>query len=285
LSLIVAVLVSTSICCKCIGPVGAVETLKLLGCSEENVLKVRVIAQTAQALQYRVKIQKVYRGNMKTGAKVLLFSGPKESSCSLELQIGKNYLLASNFADQQLAVGLCSIFQWEILPSSSKEFLASVASKKVGFCDTTSQSCPEGCPGSGCYIPCPLQNAPVCGSDGRTYSSECNLRSEACGQGNNITVISQGFCCPSVCTRIYMPVCGTDGKTYSSNCVLQSKACETEDLSLYVAYQGECCPDICTQIYMPVCGSDNKTYSNACFFSQKSCSNPDLTLQYEGECR
>jgi len=36
--------------------------------------------------------------------------------------------------------------------------------------------------------------APVCGSDGDTYHSECFLRQAACEQQTRITVITEGHC-------------------------------------------------------------------------------------------
>ena len=38
------------------------------------------------------------------------------------------------------------------------------------------------------------ENSPVCGSDGRTYSSECQLEWTACKRNWNITLVNQGPC-------------------------------------------------------------------------------------------
>jgi len=44
------------------------------------------------------------------------------------------------------------------------------------------------------FFQCPQMFAPVCGSDGDTYHSECFLRQAACEQQTRITVITEGHC-------------------------------------------------------------------------------------------
>ena len=58
---------------------------------------------------------------------------------------------------------------------------------KFGFknCLMCSTACPKFC--RAIY-------APVCGSDGNTYSSECHLQSANCRMGLQITIASDGEC-------------------------------------------------------------------------------------------
>ena len=89
---------------------------------------------------------------------------------------------------------------------------------------------------------------PVCGSNGVTYNTLCDLEKAACKSEEEITMVSEGRCrqttigdknCPEFCTEQYEPVCGSNGKTYSNLCKLNSEACQTR-VSLRMAYRGEC---------------------------------------------
>ncbi|PIK55270.1 Kazal-type serine proteinase inhibitor 1 [Apostichopus japonicus] len=98
---------------------------------------------------------------------------------------------------------------------------------------------PEGCPET-----CPIQDLPVCGSDGVTYGSPCLFKAQSCRpEGSGLTAVYAGACiptCGSECEALYDPVCGTDGTTYNSVCVLDQTSCRLEDETLTVAYRGEC---------------------------------------------
>uniref|UniRef100_A0A6I8PQH2 Agrin n=1 Tax=Ornithorhynchus anatinus TaxID=9258 RepID=A0A6I8PQH2_ORNAN len=163
--------------------------------------------------------------------------------------------------------------------------------------------CPQGCPG---------RYDPVCGSDGLTYGSACELTAMACVLQKEIRIQNRGACdrcgscqfgaiceaetgrcvCPTECVPSAQPVCGSDGQTYGSECELHVHAC-TQQTPLRVVAQGRCetcgatvcsfgaicvdgqceCPrcDPQGQAPSPVCGSDGVTYSSACELRAAAC--------------
>ncbi|KAG9332758.1 hypothetical protein JZ751_014857 [Albula glossodonta] len=162
-----------------------------------------------------------------------------------------------------------------------------------------------------CPDACPQTQDPVCGSDGHTYSSHCEMRSVGCALQKKIHIQHRGPCvetcrnclfgaicdgqtgrcvCPTECVDSHQPVCGSDGTTYSNECELNVRAC-TQQQDLRVVAQGECkvcgntvcawgarcvqnkcdCPQCQGQLISPVCGSDGVTYDNACELRVTSC--------------
>ena len=52
----------------------------------------------------------------------------------------------------------------------------------------------KGMPQCVCPGPCPPIHRPVCGSDQRTYSSNCDLQRESCLQKRSIKLLYEGVC-------------------------------------------------------------------------------------------
>ncbi|KAI3378161.1 hypothetical protein SNEBB_004823 [Seison nebaliae] len=152
-------------------------------------------------------------------------------------------------------------------------------------------------------IHCPQYYYPVCGSNGKTFGSRCELFKAQC-QNSSLYMVHklpcnsnpyepQEVCEEIFCHDVYEPVCASDGHTYTNECILKNTACGQP--GLYKLYDGKCytkrtipridCHLDCTEIYHPVCGSDDKTYGNKCELLTAQCYDSKIHLLHEGECR
>ncbi|XP_041425259.1 agrin isoform X3 [Xenopus laevis] len=97
-----------------------------------------------------------------------------------------------------------------------------------------------------CPTECVPSAQPVCGTDGNTYESECELHVRACTQQINLQVAAQGDCktcgntlcifgakcvnsqcvCPTCERQPYLPVCGSNGVSYANQCELKAASCK-----------------------------------------------------------
>ncbi|XP_074537273.1 agrin isoform X11 [Halichoeres trimaculatus] len=162
-----------------------------------------------------------------------------------------------------------------------------------------------------CPEACPQTSDPVCGSDGHSYGSPCEMRAMGCALQRAIHIQHKGPCdeacancsfgaicdaqsgqclCPSECVNSHQPVCGSDGVTYPSECDLHVHSCN-EQMDIRVVSQGECktcgstvcawgarcvqnkceCPQCIGEALSVVCGSDGTTYNNECELRLSSC--------------
>ncbi|KAJ0182481.1 hypothetical protein K1T71_001850 [Dendrolimus kikuchii] len=122
-------------------------------------------------------------------------------------------------------------------------------------------------PSCRCAEPCPLEFSPVCASDGKTYSNECQMNRESCRARKQLKIIFKGQCssgvnpcaevecrhgaecrvegggavcaCPPPCEPVLRPVCGSDSRTHDSECELRRAACLV-GRELRVLHAGAC---------------------------------------------
>jgi Kazal-type serine protease inhibitor domain len=132
------------------------------------------------------------------------------------------------------------------------------AADQTGVCEPMPEVCAE-------------LYAPVCGCDGKTYSSDCHAA------GSGVSVAAEGECAPSE-----VPEEGACGG-------LQGLSCEEGFFCNYAIEAicgaadalGTCMaiPGGCITLYDPVCGCDGKTYGNSCDAAAAS-----VSVAAEGAC-
>lgn len=184
--------------------------------------------------------------------------------------------------------------------------LASALALAVAMDTTTTAqtTAPKACTAIG-YI-CPKTYAPVCGTNGRTYDTACDLESVQC-ENDGLKVKATGpcyTCKTTACPATRDPVCGSDRKTYDNECALVLAKCSGVDVAR--EYFGACanatgsgssddgfvtinCATLaCTKHSQDangaVCGSDNKTYDDDCALRRAMCATKTLRKAYDGAC-
>uniref|UniRef100_A0A670Z176 Agrin n=1 Tax=Pseudonaja textilis TaxID=8673 RepID=A0A670Z176_PSETE len=191
-----------------------------------------------------------------------------------------------------------------------------------------------------CPTECVASSQLVCGTDGNTYGSECELHVQSCIQQVSIEVAAQGSCtcgatvcsfgakcmdghclCPPCEQQPLSRVCGSNGVTYSNECELRLAACQQKE-ELEVEKRGPCEDEcgsgdgsgsgdaiecerdscrkyggswdedmeddrcVCDYTCGTVCGSDGVAYANECELKKSRCEKrQDIYVASQGPCR
>jgi hypothetical protein len=151
---------------------------------------------------------------------------------------------------------------------------AGISCDKGQYCDyPVSAHCGAGDMSGTCQPTpelCTTIYAPVCGCDGKTYSSAC------VAARSGVSVAKEGTCEPAAIPE--GGACGTLGTPGQCADGLYCKyheQCGADD-------SGGSCevkPDLCPDIFQEVCGCDGKTYPNACFAARAG-----VSTVHEGAC-
>uniref|UniRef100_A0A8C5SY80 Agrin n=1 Tax=Laticauda laticaudata TaxID=8630 RepID=A0A8C5SY80_LATLA len=191
-----------------------------------------------------------------------------------------------------------------------------------------------------CPTECVASSQLVCGTDGNTYGSECELHVQSCIQQVSIEVAAQGSCtcgaivcsfgakcvdgqclCPPCEQQPLSRVCGSNGVTYSNECELRLVACQQKE-ELEVEKRGPCEDEcgsgdgsgsgdaiecerdncrkyggswdedmeddrcVCDYTCGTVCGSDGVAYANECELKKSRCEkHQDIYVASQGPCQ
>ncbi|TYZ67482.1 hypothetical protein PybrP1_004914 [[Pythium] brassicae (nom. inval.)] len=129
-----------------------------------------------------------------------------------------------------------------------------------------------------CSDTCMSDFAPLCGSDGKTYSNACELAVAQCkNPQESIAKAADGECGSGASPATPSPAPQSPAPGLMTSVPTSTPSPTTSSTKCTLA---------CSSNFRPVCGSDGKTYSNSCALSVARCKNPaaKIVKVSDGEC-
>ena len=121
----------------------------------------------------------------------------------------------------------------------------------------------------------------ICGSDGRNYKNECEMRKQSCEQMKNIVRRHYGTCMSNDGTAFEMNVSTSQKQQWKCSEKCLHGSCHFVD-KVWQCVCPKCGdePEINT-----ICGEDNKTYRSKCHLKQSMCMQQrEIEIMHHGSC-
>jgi len=246
-----------------------------LGCANSFVFQGKAVSTVTHAskTQWTFKVATTYKGTVASldGTTTVTTS---VTACPATFQLNKNYLVGVTNG----SVSQCSVVIWSSVSEQAKNYLKEIAHGNGNFiCGSVDP----------CSTPCGDNINWVCGSDGESYSSLCQLQQSSCfvaypaGTPDGPPHVSPagGDIASPAGGDIASPAGGdlvpasSERQVFSSAVTYVSTGCCTADFHT-----------VCATDYRPLCASNGITYNDPCQIHAAECTANTILSFTSGQC-